>query len=124
MYPASQSALMTCGCAGGRSLVPVAEDQGEQVALTECQRRKRVHHLLDISVQVLFVAARGTASAALAWPCLGIREASLIRASSGTGGEALTSVRDGRPGTGRDSRDNALDHGWSARTRRPGRATR
>jgi hypothetical protein len=48
------------------------EDQREQITLFVGQRRKRVHHLLDMSVQVVFVvAACGTASAVLARPCRG-----------------------------------------------------
>jgi hypothetical protein len=49
--------------------VSAAEDQREQITLFVSQRRKRVHHLLDMSVQVvLVVATLGTASAVLARP--------------------------------------------------------
>jgi hypothetical protein len=37
--------------------VAVAEDQREQVPLFISQRRKRVHHLLDVSVQIVFVVS-------------------------------------------------------------------
>jgi hypothetical protein len=75
-----------------RALVP-AEDQRKQITLLVRQRRKRVHHFPDPGVQVVFlITARGAADAALARPCRGMRRASLVKATSGTGREARADV--------------------------------
>ncbi len=125
MYLSRLARPMTCGHSGQGSFVVVAENQCEQIALFVGQRRKRVHHLLDVGGQLLFVvAARGTPSAALAWPCRCMRGTGLIRAIGGTGRAALTSDRDGRPATGRGGRDDALGRGRPSLGQRPGQTVR
>ena len=86
----------------------IAKDQREQVALCVGQRRKRVHYLLDVGAQLVFVVtARGTASAALAQPSRGVPDLTGAFRS----GEALTSVWNSRPETGRHNRGGVLRHG-------------
>jgi hypothetical protein len=107
-----------------RSRAPVpAEDQREQVTLLLYQRRKRVHHLLDVGVKVAIVAARGTVSAALPWRRWDRRETGWIGAIGGTGREAFTSVRDGRPESGQGGRDDVPGQEQPTHTRQPGQHT-
>jgi len=73
-----------------------AEDQSEQVSLFIGQRRQRVDHLLDVSIQVvLIVGACATTSAALTRSCRNMRSVAItvIGATSRTGREAVTPRR-------------------------------